>query len=283
MGRSLYASAPVVVVDGVNHQRRLDSLATEEPLEIRLGGPGQQPMSVVVTMRTPGHDFELATGFLFSEELTTPGEIRAIRYCVDPADGSQQYNIVTVELRRPVDPSRLTRRFGATAACGLCGKATLDDLALRCGPVAAGFGVPASLFALLPERVRSQQRIFEHTGGLHAAALFEKNADLVVTREDVGRHNAVDKVIGAVLLERPTTLADHILVVSGRLGFEIVQKAAVAGIPIVAAVSAPSTLAVDTAERFGITLVGFLRGDRFNVYSHAERVALWPDSRPGKS
>jgi FdhD protein len=274
MGRSRCASAPVLVVDGEHHRHRVDALATEEPLEIRLGGPGQQPTSVVVTMRTPGHDFELAAGFLSSEELVVPSDIRTIRYCVDPEDGTQQYNIVTVELRRPVDPGRLTRRFGATAACGLCGKATLDDLALRCGPVAAGFSVPASLFALLPERLRSQQRIFDQTGGLHAAALFEKNGDLVVTREDVGRHNAVDKVIGAVLLGHEAVLADHILVVSGRLGFEIVQKAAVAGIPIVAAVSAPSTLAVDTAQRFGITLVAFLRGDHFNVYSHPERVAL---------
>ncbi len=223
-------------------------------------------------MRTPGHDFELAAGFLFAEGLIGARDVRAIRHCGDTANGHPHENVVTVELRRPVDPAVFTRRFAATAACGVCGKATLDDLAVRCEPVGAGPTIPVSRLAVLGDRLRSRQSVFDRTGGLHAAGLFDAEAELLVVREDIGRHNAVDKIIGRALLDDDLPLADRVLMVSGRLGYEITQKAAAAAIPVVAAVSAPSTLAVETAERFGMTLVGFLRGENFNVYSHAERL-----------
>jgi FdhD protein len=266
-------SASVLVTSVRAGQRRSvpDHLAAEEPLEVRMGGPGQPAMAVGVTMRTPGDDFELAAGFLHTEGLLAPADLGAIRYCV--AEGAaQEHNIVTVDVRRPVDPDRLSRRFAATAACGLCGKATLDDLEVRCDPVGPGPVVAPEVLTALPDRLRAAQRVFERTGGLHAAGLFDAAGELLVLREDVGRHNAVDKVVGRALLDGLLPLADRVLLVSGRLGYEIVQKAAVAGIPFVAAVSAPSTLAVETAARFGITLVGFLRGDAFNVYAGLERV-----------
>ncbi|MGH8986722.1 MAG: formate dehydrogenase accessory sulfurtransferase FdhD [Acidimicrobiia bacterium] len=272
MSRGSSASAPIVAVRSGRQQQRPDRLATEEPLEIRVAGPGQEPVSASVTMRTPGHDFELAAGFLFAEGLIGAHDVRAIRHCGDARNGHRRDNVVTVDLRRPVDPAAFTRRFAATAACGVCGKATLDDLAVRCEPVGAGPTIPASRLPALGDRLRARQSVFDRTGGLHAAGLFDAGADLLVAREDIGRHNAVDKIIGHALLEDGLPLADRILMVSGRLGYEITQKAAAAAIPVVAAVSAPSTLAVDTAERFGITLVGFLRGDNFNVYSHPERL-----------
>lgn len=275
-----FAPTPIVAVRSQSRRERPDWLATEEPMELRVAGPGQPPMSVSVTMRTPDHDFELAAGFLYTEGLIGPDDIRTIRHCTnDGALDLDHRNIVTVELRRPIDPARLTRRFAATAACGLCGKATLDDLVIRCEPVGEGPTIASSSLITLPERLHDDQQVFVRTGGLHAAALFDPTGGALVIREDVGRHNAVDKVIGHTLLKDASVLRDHVLpnhvlMVSGRLGFEIVQKAAVAGIPIVAAVSAPSTLAVETAQRFGITLVGFLRGDNFNIYSHAQRVTF---------
>jgi FdhD protein len=266
------ASSPIVAVRSGRQQQRPDRLATEEPLEIRVAGPRQDPVSASVTMRTPGHDFELAAGFLFAEDLIGKHDVHAIRYCGDTANGHRHDNVVTVDLRRPVDPALFTRRFAATAACGVCGKATLDDLAVRCEPVAAGPTMPVSRLLVLADELRARQSVFERTGGLHAAGLFDTGAELLVVREDIGRHNAVDKIIGHALLADRLPLADRVLMVSGRLGFEIVQKAATAAVPVVAAVSAPSTLAVETAERFGMTLVGFLRGDNCNVYSHPERL-----------
>jgi len=266
------ASSPIVAVRSGRQQQRPDRLATEEPLEIRVAGPGQDPVSASVTMRTPGHDFELAAGFLFAEGLIGTHDVHAIRYCGDTENGRRHDNVVTVDLRRPVDPALFTRRFAATAACGVCGKATLDDLAVRCEPVGAGPTMPVSRLLVLADELRARQSVFERTGGLHAAGLFDTEAELLVVREDIGRHNAVDKIIGHALLADRLPLADRVLMVSGRLGFEIVQKAATAAIPVVAAVSAPSTLAVETAERFGMTLVGFLRGDNCNVYSHPERL-----------
>jgi len=266
------ASSPIVAVRSGQQQQRPDRLATEEPLEIRVAGPGQEPVSAGVTMRTPGHDFELAAGFLFAEGLIGAHDVRAIRYCGDTANGHRHDNVVTVDLRHPVDPAAFTRRFAATAACGVCGKATLDDLAVRCEPVGAGPTIPVSRLPLLADELRARQSVFDRTGGLHAAGLFDAEGELLVVREDIGRHNAVDKIIGQALLADCLPLADRVLMVSGRLGFEIVQKTAAAAIPVVVAVSAPSTLAVETAERFGMTLVGFLRGDNFNVYSHPQRL-----------
>jgi FdhD protein len=247
-------------------------LAAEEPLEIRVQGPGQDQRSVAVTMRTPGGDFELAVGFLFTEGLIVPEDISRVAYCDNLPGEDQQYNIVSVALNRPFDFEQLKRNFYATSSCGVCGKAALDDIEVRCAPVASGTRVVAETLLALPTELRKAQKVFERTGGLHAAGLFSPDGALVSIREDVGRHNAVDKVVGEQVLAGRVPLADHILQVSGRLSFEIVQKAAVGGIPIVSAVSAPSSLSVEAGERFGMTLVGFVRDDRLNVYTHPERV-----------
>jgi FdhD protein len=269
-------SAPVRVVEvegGESHTRR-DRLATEEPLEIRASGPGQPTVRVAVTMRTPGHDFELAAGFLFSEGLIAGrGAFSAIRYCNDV--GTEQHlNVVTVDMRDRFDAGRMQRNFFASSSCGVCGKASIDQLAVACSPVPDGPVVGRELITSLPDRLRAEQRVFESTGGLHATGLFGPTGDLVVVREDVGRHNAMDKLIGNRLLAGESPLSSSIVLVSGRASFELVQKAAVAGIPIMCAVSAPSTLAVETARRLGVTLVGFLRGERFNIYANAHRIDL---------
>jgi FdhD protein len=222
---------------GDGRRRTADQLATEEPMEIRVDAPGLEQRRVAVTMRTPGHDFELA-----------------------------------VDLRLPYDPELLQRNFYTTSSCGVCGKASLDSIAVRCEAVAEGPEVAESVVVALPDRLREAQRVFDRTGGLHAAGLFDTAGTLLELREDVGRHNAVDKLVGRALLGGELPLSERVLMVSGRLSFEIVQKAAVAGIPIVCAVSAPSSLAVDTGRRFGMTLVGFLRGSRFNIYTNAERI-----------
>jgi FdhD protein len=259
------------VNDGVR-SRRPDTLATEEPMEIRAGGPVQEARAVAVTMRTPGADYELAVGFLFTEGLVAPGDVRRVAYCDELGDGEQRYNVVTVTLDRPFDHDRLHRNFYASSSCGICGKAALDDVEVRCAPVGEGPMVTADVLVSLPDRLRGKQRVFDRTGGLHAAGLFTPGGELVTLREDVGRHNAVDKVIGEQVLAARVPLGGHILQVSGRASFEIVQKAAVAGIPIVSAVSAPSSLAVEAGERFGMTIVGFVRDGRCNVYTRPERV-----------
>ncbi len=261
----------VAVNDGVRSERP-DALATEEPMEIRAGGPGQRARAVAVTMRTPGADFELAVGFLFTEGLIAPGDVRRVAYCDDLDDDEQRYNVVTVTLGRGFDHDRLHRNFYATSSCGICGKAALDDVEVRCAPVAGGPTVSSEVLVSLPEKLRSKQRVFDRTGGLHAAGLFTAGGDLVTLREDVGRHNAVDKAIGERVLAGAVPLAGHVLQVSGRASFEIVQKAAVAGIPIVSAVSAPSSLAVEAGQRFNMTIVGFVREGRCNIYTHPERV-----------
>jgi FdhD protein len=262
------------------HTERGDDLAVEEPLEVHIAGPGQRPMSVGVTMRTPGHDFELAVGLVCTDGIVAPTDIVAVHHCVDEGTRAQRCNIVTVDVAVPVTAERLTRQSTATAACGLCGKAALKDLEVRCDPVPDGPVVDADLLPLLPRLLRSAQRVFERTGGLHATGVFDTDGRLLVLREDIGRHNALDKVIGEALLSGTLPVAggsrDRVVLVSGRLGFELVQKLAVGGYPIVAAVSAPSSLAVEAAERFGITVVGFLRGADFNVYSRPDRLALGP-------
>ncbi|HEY8018459.1 MAG TPA: formate dehydrogenase accessory sulfurtransferase FdhD [Actinomycetota bacterium] len=261
----------VAVNDGVRSERP-DTLATEEPMEIRAGGPGQEAAQVAVTMRTPGGDYELAVGFLFTEGLIAPGDVRRVAYCDDLDDESQRFNVVTVTLERAFDAAALRRNFFATSSCGICGKAALDDVAVRCAPVAEGPQVRAEVLIGLPEALRAKQKVFDRTGGLHAAGLFTADGELVTLREDVGRHNAVDKVIGEQVLAGRVPLMDRVLQVSGRASFEIVQKAAVAGIPIVSAVSAPSSLAVEAGERLGMTIVGFVRDGRCNVYAGADRV-----------
>ena len=254
---------------------RSDYVATEEPLEIRVVAGGQTK-TVAVTMRTPGNDFELAAGFLFSEGVISSGsDVRAIRYCVDREVGEEQrFNIVNVELAGDALPdlAGLERHFFTSSACGVCGKAALDALAVRCPRVADGPPVEASLLATLPEAMREAQKTFDSTGGLHAATLFSEAGDLVAVREDVGRHNALDKVIGWAVLDGQLPLSDRIVMVSGRASFELLQKAAMSGAPIFCSVSAPSSLAVETARTFGITLVGFLRDNRFNVYTAGNRV-----------
>jgi FdhD protein len=269
--RSSTRTRVTVVNDGVRSERT-DTVATEEPLEIRVQGSGQDMVQVAVTMRTPGGDFELACGFLFTEGLIVPGEVRRVAYCDNLPGKEQRYNVVSVTLERPFDAERLRRNFYANSSCGVCGKAALEDVEVRCEPVAPGPEVDLALLVALPDRLREAQAVFERTGGLHAAGLFSRNGEVMAVREDVGRHNAVDKVIGERYLAGVVPASGTILQVSGRASFEIVQKAAVAGIPIVSAVSAPSSLAVEAADRFGITLVGFVRDGRANVYTHDERV-----------
>src|SRR5829696_4430364 len=268
----------VRVVEDGGMRVRPDALATEEPMEIRLlAGPTKQ--TVAVTMRTPGADFELAAGFLYGEGIVTcPEDILKISYCVDPdIDAEQQYNIVNVELRsgREFDLRPLERHFYTTSACGVCGKASLEQLELRsCPVISPGPEVSAETIYSLPETLREAQGLFDATGGLHAAALFDGEGELLALREDVGRHNATDKLVGWALLEGRLPLSEHVVLVSGRSSFEIMQKCLTAGVPIVSAISAPSSLAVDVAREFEMTLVGFLRGGRFNVYAGADRVRI---------
>ena len=268
----------VRVVEGGRTRVRPDALATEEPMEIRLIS-GAAKQTVAVTMRTPGADFELAAGFLYGEGIvSSPEDILKISYCVDPdLDAEQQYNIVNVELRGDRDYylKPLERHFYTTSACGVCGKASLEQLELRgCPVIPPGPEVSPEKIYALPDKLREAQGLFEATGGLHAAALFDREGELVALREDVGRHNATDKLVGWALLEGRLPLSDHIVMVSGRSSFEILQKCLTAGVPIVCAISAPSSLAVDVARQFGMTLVGFLRGNRFNVYSGHERICM---------
>ncbi|MGI9121427.1 MAG: formate dehydrogenase accessory sulfurtransferase FdhD [Rubrobacter sp.] len=268
----------VRVVEDGRVRVRPDALATEEPMEIRLLA-GQTKQTVAVTMRTPGADFELAAGFLYGEGIINSAEdVLKISYCVDPdLDAEQQYNIVNVELRggREFDLRPLERHFYTTSACGVCGKASLEQLELRgCPVIPPGPEVSAETIYSLPDTLREAQGLFDATGGLHAAALFDKEGELLALREDVGRHNATDKLVGWALLEGRLPLSEHVVLVSGRSSFEILQKCLTAGVPVVCAISAPSSLAVDVAREFGMTLVGFLRGSRFNVYAGAERIEL---------
>lgn len=268
--------ARVTIVEQGRARKRLDHLTTEEPLEIRLQAGGQTK-TVAVTMRTPGADFELAAGFLYGEGiLSERGEIHHISYCVDPAvDPEQRYNIVNVGLHLPDLPelTTLERHFYTTSACGICGKASLEAIEIRgCPRLSPGPEVSPALLLGLPEKLRQEQRLFDATGGIHAAGLFNAEGGLLCLREDVGRHNAVDKVVGWALLNHTLPLSHCLLLVSGRTSYEILQKTTVAGIPIVCAISAPSHLAVDVAQKFGATLVGFLRGERFIIYAGEERV-----------
>lgn len=263
----------VVAVRGDRRLELPDRLAAEEPMEIRVGGPGDEPTALSVTMRTPGHDFELAVGFLHSEGVVTcGGDISSVRYCDAAIGEEQRFNVVSVRLARPAALESVQRAFSITASCGVCGTASLDQLRRRCDQLPPGPQVAISTILELPDALRSAQRLFDQTGGLHAAGLADTGGTNVMVREDVGRHNAVDKLVGRSLLDGALPLGDQVLVVSGRVSFEIVQKAALAGLPVLAAVSAPSSLAVTTARDLGLTVVAFIRSPRANVYTHPERV-----------
>lgn len=251
-----------------------DIVVTEEPLEIRLGhGPleDRREVRLSVTMRTPGHDEELALGFLFTEGIIAgPEQLLRVAYC-ESVKEEERGNVVRAELHPSVelDPAKWQRNFYTTSSCGVCGKTSIDAVRTQCAANIAPFGpIDPKAIGALPERMRKAQTVFRHTGGIHAAALFDRDGKLLVLREDVGRHNAVDKVIGALLTGHLPPAACQLLV-SGRAGFELVQKCIMAGIPLMAAVGAPSSLAVELARESGLTLIGFLRGERFNVYAGA--------------
>ena len=268
------SSTRIVAVRGTEVEVRADTVVGEEPLEIRAAGPGQDPVAVAVTMRTPGHEAELAVGFLRTEGLISGPEVVRAEFG-DPVALSRPDDTVVVRLSRPFDASLVAERhFAATASCGICGKASLDEITVRCDVIPAGPVVSRAVLIGLPDTLRAAQQTFHSTGGLHAAGLFTPAGALIAIREDVGRHNALDKLVGSRVLAGVGPLNGCVLLVSGRVSLEIVQKAAVAGIPIVAAVSAPSDLAVAAAERLNVTLIGFLRGDGFNVYTHDARVDL---------
>ena len=271
-GRGIAERRIVKVRAGIEARRARDRLAVEEPLELRVAG-----RPVGVTMRTPGNDFELAIGYCVSERLVaSPEDIEAVRFCA-PEGQAQEYNVLTVDLRPgvPVPDPSVDRLAVTSSSCGVCGKASIEAVTVACPTLTGdGLAVPSPVLASIPGRVRDAQRVFEQTGGLHAAAICDGDGQVRCVREDVGRHNAVDKVIGWAATERRLPLAGTVLFVSGRCSFEVVQKAAVAGVPLVAAVSAPTSLAVELAEQVGMTLVGFLRGDTMNVYTHPHRVTL---------
>jgi FdhD protein len=253
---------------GASAERADDELAHEEPLEIRVRG-----RAVSVTMRTPGHDEELAAGFLATEGMIKRRE-DVLR--IEPCGRNEDGNLVNVLLAPdvPVDFDKLTRHVFASSSCGLCGKATIDAVRGQFPPIDSKIVVDAATLLSLPDKMRQTQSTFDRTGGLHAAAIFSSAGEPIVLREDVGRHNALDKVIGYGLLNGLLPYDNHILLVSGRTSFEIMQKALAARVPIIAAVSAPSSLAVDFANESGQTLVGFLRGERMNIYAHPQRIRL---------
>ncbi len=254
-----------------------DLLATEEPMEIRVEyGPAGKRIqkNISVTMRTPGNDEELATGFLFTEAIVT--DAKDIVAVTRPKKDNEGVVLVSLAENVTLEASSLERNFYTTSSCGVCGKASIEAVRTACN-IPDSFDnlrIPATLIYQLPGLLRRQQEVFENTGGLHACALFDSSGKLVLSREDVGRHNALDKLIGAALNDGMIPLDNHILLLSGRASFELVQKAVMAGIKIVAAVGAPSSLAAEMAEEWGMTLIGFLRGERFNIYSGAERIEV---------
>jgi len=254
-------------------RHREDVLAVEEPLEIRLGN-----MSFSVTMRTPGNDFDLVAGFLVSEGIIwAPEQLVSLRFCAgEDADGMQTFNVVEAQLRPDVVRPETGRNVFTSSSCGICGTDSIDAVrkSSHYSPAQDPLTVPVETLAALPDALRSAQEVFEVTGGLHAAGLFTAEGELIAVREDVGRHNAVDKVVGWALREGLLPLRGTVLQVSGRASFELVQKAALAGIPVLAAVSAPSSLAVELAEASGMTLAGFSRGTSLNVYAGQQRVAV---------
>ena len=269
--RDSILTVPVQRIEGGSSTPLQDLLAIEEPLEIRVGSK-----TVAITMRTPGQDFELAAGFLFTEGIIQSfRQIRRIRRAKTSGNRRQVGNSVTVELNRgvKVDLKRLERHFYTSSSCGVCGKASIEALRTQCPMLPRkSLLVDSAVIHDLPRALRRDQAVFEKTGGLHAAALFDARGKLLGIREDIGRHNAVDKLIGMELLENRVPLHDRLILVSGRASFELIQKALMGGVPILAAVGAPSSLAVETAQRFNMTLVGFVRDGRFNIYSGTSRI-----------
>ncbi len=271
---------PIHKVDANGITETPDLLAVEEPLEIRIEfGPknAREQKSISITMRTPGNDLELALGFLFTEGIITSyAQVVNIHHCADPQTPEERENVVKAELDPDleIDLERLQRHFYTSSSCGVCGKASIEAVHNAHCPVLAANTpkVDASLIHTLPDRLREQQAVFEHTGGIHAAALFDATGKLLLMREDVGRHNAVDKLIGAALFKNQVPLSDCLILVSGRASFELIQKSLAAGIPMLAAVGAPSSLAVKLAFEYGMTVLGFVRNNRFNIYSAPHRI-----------
>ncbi|QSE96050.1 formate dehydrogenase accessory sulfurtransferase FdhD [Fulvivirga lutea] len=251
-----------------------DLLAVEEPLEIRVGFGDtlRKEKKVAVTMRTPGHDFELALGFLFTEGLIQPKDVVSIKHC-QQVKPEEEGNVVRVELKPDanIELEGLERNFYTTSSCGVCGKASIESIHQKCAPLVSDLIIDEHIIHASPNVLREAQNVFEHTGGLHAVGLFDSSGKLILLREDIGRHNAFDKLVGAAL-NAGIDSSEHFVLVSGRASFELVQKSVMAGIPIMAAVGAPSSLAVDLAEKSNLTLLGFVRNNSFNVYTGAQRV-----------
>jgi FdhD protein len=282
LNRASQTKRGIWTVDQGRAARTNDLLAIEEPLEIQLRA-GHAEQTLAVTMRTPGHDYELVAGFLYNEGIVAEKhDIGQMVYCVDGRVERQEYNVLRANLTRPDLPDlpQLDRHFLTNSACGVCGRAMLDELEARAlPPLTPMEAIPPQVLAGLPAALRDAQAGFAATGGLHAAALFDAGGTLLALREDVGRHNALDKLVGWGLLNQQLPFSAKIIMVSGRASYELLHKCRVAGAPILCAVSAPSSLAVDLAARFDLTLVGFLRGTRFNLYTHPERIEF-PEDQP---
>jgi FdhD protein len=282
MKKAAVAPIKILKINNVESELTDDLLAVEEPMEIRIGfgkNNNREQRNISVTMRTPGNDFELALGFLFTEGIIeNVNDVSQIKYCSELNSKQDNNNIVRVELNENIvfDFSKIQRNFYTTSSCGVCGKASIDAIKTVCNTKVTeeNLKVSQNVILALPDKLRSSQNVFEYTGGLHACALFDNNGNIELIREDVGRHNALDKLIGAVIGNKNQTqlFENKILLLSGRASFELIQKAAMANIKIICAVGAPSSLAVETAIEFGITLIGFLREKRFNVYTNFERV-----------
>ncbi len=275
----------IIKVEGNVATKKQDYLVTEEPLEIRLRKPSQtrkaESERLSITMRTPGtpeHDFELVTGLLYNEGIIQKqSDIQKLSYCVDKLlNEEQRFNVINVQLNKDIDVNDIQQRtFISNSACGVCGKSSLNALHTQgyCS-IDSAMKITPELIKSLPNKLMTEQGVFTQTGGIHAAALFDTDGNLLALREDVGRHNALDKLIGWAVLENKVPLENSILLMSSRASFELIQKAVVAGIPMVCALSAPSSLAVQLADEFGISLVAFLRDERFNIYTHEERILL---------
>ena len=281
MSKPSVSAIKIIKISDGSNESSSDLLAAEEPLEIRIGYGAKEnrsQKSIAVTMRTPGHDFELAVGFLLTEGIiNTTAAILSVKYCTELNTIENKENIVRVELKEDIeiDTSTLQRNFYATSSCGVCGKASIESIQTICEviPDTLPFCINKEIILSLPEKLRERQNVFEYTGGLHACALFDQKGNLVLAREDIGRHNALDKLIAAgIVKEENKKLNKYILLLSGRASFELIQKSAMAGIKIVCAIGAPSSLAVEMAKTFGITLIGFLRDQRFNIYSNEQRI-----------
>lgn len=284
MGKAQVQATRLIRFIGGAEEFHEDLLAVEEPLEIRLGfgaADKRQQQKISVTMRTPGNDFELALGFLFTEGiLETAGDIQSIQYCTELNSIENQFNIVRVELKEnvPFHGESIQRNFYTSSSCGVCGKASIDAVFQHCDKVlSSDFRLNAKTLLGLPQTLKEHQQVFTYTGGLHGCALFSADGNLLMSREDVGRHNALDKLIGALIGSNRNAFAESVLMLSGRASFELLQKAAMAGIPVVAAVGAPSSLAVEIAREAGITLIGFLRDERFNIYCGEQRIRMQQD------